>query len=528
MEKLKNNSGTIDLPVFGISGGILIVFVVMGIINQELVTNIVNQSFAFSVKYFGAVYQFVMLGTFLIALFLGFSKYGRIKLGKIDKPEISNFKWISIIMCTLLAGGGVFWAAAEPLSHFLSVPPHYDGIQAGTEGAVSAALTTSFVDWGFLSWAILGTLGTIVLMYAHYHKGAPLKPRALLYPFFGERIMKNSALGTFVDAFSVIAVAAGTIGPIGFLGLQAGYGMNALFGIPDTMFVHAIIIILLVVVAAISAVTGIHKGIQILSSYNVILALLLVAAVLILGPGLFIFNSYLESFGMYVQNFISMNTFRSDEVWLSGWTVFFFAWFLGYGPMMAIFVSRISRGRTIREIVTAVAVIAPIVTTFWFTVVGGTGIFQEIMKPGSVSEALNSNGPPAAMIAITEQLPFGTILGFLFLLATIVFVLTTTDSMSLTISMAITGSGDPSKLMRVFWAVLMGAVATILLTIGEGSIGSLQSFIVVTAVPVSLLLLTTFWTAPRVCKEMAAEQGIIEPKQDESEGYGMVGKKDPV
>ncbi len=502
----------VDLPVFLISGGSLLIFVIVGLINQDIITNIVNASFAFSVKYFGSIYQFLMLGTFVIALILGFSKYGRIRLGNLDKPEISNFKWISIIMCTLLAGGGVFWAAAEPLYHFLSVPPHFDGISPGTSEAVTPALATSFVDWGFLAWAILGTLGTFVLMYAHYHRGAPLKPRTFLYPIFGDKIMEKSALGTFVDAFSVIAVAAGTIGPIGFLGLQAGYGINALFGIPDTLLVHVIIIILLVVVAAISAATGIHKGIQILSSYNVILALVLVAAMLLLGPGLFIFDSYLESFGMYVQNFITMNTYRGDSAWLSGWTVFFFAWFLGYGPMMAIFVSRISRGRTVREIVTAVAVIAPVVTTFWFTVVGGTGIFQELANPGSVSEALNSNGAPAAMIAITEQLPFGFIFGVLFLLATIVFVLTTTDSMSLTISMAITGSGDPSKWIRVFWAVLMGAVAIVLLTIGESSVSSLQSFIVVTAVPVSLLLLTTFWTAPRVCKELAMEQGIARPE----------------
>lgn len=498
----------IDVPVLLISGGLLLTFVVMGLVNQEFITSFVSALFTVSVKYFGSVYQFLMLGTFLIALFLGFSKFGRIRLGNIDKPEISNFKWISVIMCTLLAGGGVFWAAAEPLNHFLSVPPHFNDIASGTEAAVTPALTTSFVDWGFLAWAILGTLGTFVLMYAHYHRGAPLKPRSLLYPIFGDKIMKNSVLGTLVDVFSVISVAAGTIGPIGFLGLQAGYGMSALFGLPNTLAVQLIIIALIVAAAAVSAATGIHKGIQILSSYNVILALLLVGAMLVLGPGLFIFDSYLQSFGSYMQNFIGMSTYRGDNDWLNGWTVFFFAWFLGYGPMMAIFTSRISRGRTIREIVMAVAIIAPVVTTFWFTVVGGTGIFQELANPGSVSTALNSNGAPAAMIAITEQLPFGLVLGILFLLATIIFVLTTTDSMSFTISMAITGDGDPSKLMRVFWAGVMGAVAIILLTIGENSVSSLQSFIVVTAVPVSLLMLTTFWSAPRVCMALAEEQDI--------------------
>ncbi|WP_271398268.1 BCCT family transporter [Salinicoccus roseus] len=498
----------IDVPVLLISGGLLLAFVVIGLVNQEFMSNIVSALFELSVKYFGSVYQFLMLGTFLIALFLGFSKFGRIRLGNIDKPEISNFKWISVIMCTLLAGGGVFWAAAEPLNHFLSVPPHFNDIEAGSEAAVTPALATSFMDWGFLAWAILGTLGTFVLMYAHYHRGAPLKPRALLYPIFGDKIMKNSVLGTLVDVFAIISVAAGTIGPIGFLGLQTGYGMSALFGLPNTLPVQLIIIAVIVAVAAISAATGIHKGIQILSSYNVILALFLVGALLVLGPGLFIFDSYLQSFGSYMQNFIGMSTYRGNDDWLNGWTVFFFAWFLGYGPMMAIFTTRISRGRTIREIVMAVAIIAPVVTTFWFTVVGGTGIFQELADPGSVSAALNSNGAPAAMIAITEQLPFGLLLGILFLLATIIFVLTTTDSMAFTISMAITGDGNPSKLMRVFWAGIMGAVAIILLTIGENSVGTLQSFIVVTAVPVSLLMLTTFWSAPKVCMVLAREQDI--------------------
>src|SRR5690625_4359184 len=421
-----------------------------------------------------------------------------------DKPEMGTFEWISIIMCTLLVAGGVFWAAAEPLSHFIHTPPYVEGVESGRPEAVVPALAASFV----LAWAILGTLGTIVFMYAHYHKGAPLKRRPLLYPIFGEKILKNSALGSFVDAFSIISVAAGTIGPIGFLGLQASYGLSDLFNISDTLMMQIFIIVLLVVAAAISAASGVHRGIRILSTYNVYLALFLMATLLIIGPTLFITNSYLESFATYIENFLTLNTYQGDEAWLSGWTIFFFAWFLGYGPMMVIFVARISRGRTIRQLVTAVAIVAPLISTFWFTVVGGTGIFQELMNPGVISGPLNANGPPATMIAITDQLPFGTILGFLFIIATIIFVLMTTDSMSLTISMAITGSSDPSKLLRVFWALLMGAVAVLLLTIGEDSVNSLQSFIVVTAVPVFFLMLTTFWTAPKVCKEMAKEQQI--------------------
>src|SRR5699024_2165622 len=221
----------------------------------------------------------------------------------------------------------------------------------------------------------------------------------------------------------LIEIVAENIIIILYLVYQDIYGLRALLYIPDTMAMQIIIIVLLVIAAAISAATGVHKGIRILSTYNVYLALFLIVVLLILGPALFISNSYLEAMATYVENFLTLNAYRGDEGWLSSWTIFFFAWFLGYGPMMAMFVTRISRGRTIRQLVTSVAIIAPIISTFWFTVVGGTGIYQELMNPGSVSDALNSNGPPAAMIAITEQLPFGTIIGFLFIVATIIFVL---------------------------------------------------------------------------------------------------------
>lgn len=498
----------IDWPVMAISGGLLLVFVITSVINATLVGDVVNASFQFSTDYFGAFWQVLMLLTFLIALFIAFSKNGKVKLGDLDKPEMSTFKWISIIMCTLLAGGGVFWAAAEPMYHFLTTPPMYDDVSAGTSEAVVPALTQSFLDWGFLAWAILGTLSAIVLMYGHFNKGMPLKPRTLLYPIFGEKIMKKSVFGTMVDAFSIIAVAAGTIGPIGFLGLQAAYGMDVLFGVPNTFLTQLIIIFGLIAIASISAVTGVHRGIQILSRFNIIFTFILIVLVLLLGPGAFIFDSFIGSFGVYMRDFFVNSLYRGDGEWLSFWTIFFWGWFIGYGPMMAIFISRISRGRTIRELVTAVAIIAPIVTNFWFSVVGGSGIFYELKNAGSVSDPLNEGGMPAAMIAIVEQIPFGTALAAAFLLVTVVFVATTSDSMSYTISMAVTGGGNPSSVLRVFWAVIMGAVAAVLLFIGEGSIDALQSFIVFTAVPVSLILLPMLWLAPRVAGAMARDQGF--------------------
>src|SRR5699024_1764113 len=179
-----------------ISGGLLLLFIIIGFMNQDLVTNIVNSPFAFAVKYFGGLYQLILLGTFFIALYLSFSKYGQIKLGKLKRPEIGTFEWISDILCTFIELCGIFWDVADALSHSIDTPSYFSGTEEKTAEAVVPALATSSVDWGFLAWAILGTLGTIVLMYAHYHKGAPLKPRTLLYPFFGNKVMEKSVLGT--------------------------------------------------------------------------------------------------------------------------------------------------------------------------------------------------------------------------------------------------------------------------------------------------------------------------------------------
>lgn len=478
---------------------------IVSFINLEAVTSFVNTTFGWSVTYFGAFWQLLMLATFAVSIWLALSKYGKIKLGNMTAPEISTFKWISMIMATLLAGGGVFWAAAEPMYHFMDTPPLFQN--GGSSKEAAPALAQSFMHWGFLAWAILGTLSAVVLMYGHYNKGLPLKPKTLLYPMFGEKI-NNNIFGRIIDAFSIISVAAGTIGPIGFLGLQASYGLQAVFGVPDVFATQLAIIIGVVIISTISAVTGLYKGIQWLSKFNVRLALVLMAVLLIVGPGGFVIDQYIVSFGTYLDQFLSMGTYRGNNDWLGLWTVFFWGWFIGYGPMMAMLVSRISRGRTVREIMIAVSIIAPVVTTFWFTVVGGSGIFFEIQNPGSVSDALMDTGMHAAMIAITEQFPLAGVITPLFLLLTILFVVTTTDSMAFTISMGVTGEENPQSSIRVFWAVLMGCVAAILLYIGEGSVEALQNFIVVTAVPVSLLLLPMIWLAPRVVRKMADAQNI--------------------
>lgn len=512
---LKNGAGMagktllagVDLPVFLISGGVLVLFAVLALYDIEMMSGWVNTAFAVSTKYLGAYWQVLLLLTFVIGLFLTLGRTGAVVLGGVKTPEMPTFQWISVIMCTLLAGGGVFWAAAEPMAHFTSAPPLFAGTESGTAQAAYNALAQSFMHWGFLAWAILGSLTGIVFMYLHYEKGLPLKPRTLLYPVFGDKVMTGS-LGAIVDSCCVLAVVAGTVGPIGFLGLQVSFGLEKLFGIPNTYATQLVILAGLIGIYTLSAVSGVTKGIQMLSRANVILAVILMAFILIFGPTAFIIDGFLQSFGVYLDQFIPMATFRADTGWLDWWTVFFWGWFLGYGPLMAMFVARISKGRTIREMILLISVVAPVITCFWFTIVGGSGLAYELANPGVISEPFTGFNLPAALLAITEQLPMGFMISVLFLILTTIFVATTGDSMTYAVSMVMTGTDHPQSSVRVFWGIMMGVVAALLISIGSGGISALQSFIVVTAVPVSLVLLPSLWTAPQIARKMADEQGL--------------------
>ena len=424
-------------------------------------------------------------------------------MGNIDKPEFSNFQWGSMIMCTLLAGGGVFWAAGEPMAHFLSVPPVFGDVEAGTGEATVYALAQSYLHWGFLAWAILGSLTVIMLMYYHYEKGLPLAPRTLLYPIFKRRAIQGP-IGTITDAVCIIAVVAGTVGPIGFLGLQVSYGLNTLLGIADNATTQTAVISVLTIVYVASAITGVTKGIQLLSRLNMILAVCLLAFLMVTTSAMFVISHFFEALGTHITHFFQMALYRGnagmfgEAGWLGWWTVFFWGWFIGYGPMMAIFIARISKGRSIRAIVIMLSIIAPLITMFWFTIVGGTGLSLELDAPGTISAAFEGFNLPAALLAVTQALPMGAIISFLFLLLTMTFVATTGDSMTYVLSVSMSDSDQPATFVRVFWGIAMGLMAAILIMIGSGGIDKLQAFIVVSAVPVSLILLPSLWDAPRI------------------------------
>ncbi|EKO3658472.1 BCCT family transporter [Vibrio metschnikovii] len=493
-------------PVLWLSGSFLSLFVLLAVTSPELLTSLIDSGFRYATQGFGAFWQLLLLANFVIGLALALTQTGSVRLGGLTSPEIDNMKWLSIILCTLLAGGGVFWAAAEPIAHFVNAPPIFADADLSTM-AINA-LSQSFMHWGFLAWAILGCLSSIVLMHLHYDKGLPLKPRTLLYPILGQRAV-TGWVANLIDALSIIAVAAGTIGPIGFLGLQISYALHALWGIPDTFTTQIIVILFAMAMYTFSALSGLSKGIQVISRYNIILAVILVLFILTFGPTGFIIDGYLQGVASMVDNFVPMALYRADTDWLSWWTVFFWGWFIGYGPMMAIFIARISRGRTVRQLILAISIAAPLITCFWFSIVGGSGLAFELANPGVIAQGFEGFNLPGALLAITAQLPFPTLMALLFLVLTTTFIVTTGDSMTYTISVVISGEANPNAAIRTFWGVVMGAMAIVLISMGEGSISALQSFIVITAVPASLILLPSLWQAPKMATQMAKDQGIL-------------------
>ncbi|MGD8111403.1 BCCT family transporter [Vibrio sp. TRT 17S01] len=504
----KNIRSQLELsnPVLWLSGSFLSLFVLLALFDAELLTSLVNSGFGYATQYFGGYWQILLLVNFVLGLCIALGQTGYVRLGGLDTPEVETFKWLSILLCTLLAGGGVFWAAAEPIAHYVSAPPIY-GNDTPREMAINA-LSQSFMHWGFLAWAVLGSLSSIVLMYLHYEKGLPLKPRTLLYPVFGQRAL-HGWLGNAVDALSIIAVAAGTIGPIGFLGLQISYALNALFGIPDELTTQIVVVLFAMAIYTLSALSGLSKGIQIVSRYNIMLSLALVIFMLIAGPTNFIVDGYIQGVGRMIDNFVPMSLYRGDTEWLGWWTVFFWGWFIGYAPMMAIFIARISRGRTIRQLILAISIAAPLITCFWFSIVGGSGLAFELANPGSIKAGFEGFNLPGALLAITQQLPFSLLISILFLILTTTFIVTTGDSMTYTISVVMTGTSRPNALIRSFWGIVMGAVAIVLISMGEGGISALQSFIVITAVPASFIILPSLWMAPKVAHQMAKKQNLL-------------------
>ncbi|WP_415400104.1 BCCT family transporter [Synechococcus sp. W4D4] len=483
----------------------LLLFLLIAAVDLELARTFTSNGKTIISQHIGGLWQWLVLAVFLVAMGLAISPIGSVKLGGAGaKPTIRFFDWCAVLICTLLAGGGVFWSAAEPLFHFQSPAPYFPQITGGSSEAVDPALAVSFLHWGFLAWALVATTVTITFSMLE-KRGEPLRPRSLLVGVL-PRDWVDGAVGDFADGLSVVAAVAGTVGPLGFLSLQLSNAAGQLPWLSDSAGLQSLVVILLTAVFATSTVSGIQRGIKWLSELNVVLTLGLAAAILLVGPGLWLLQHFLSAMLLYINELPAMALASNNAEqagWLNGWTIFYWGWFLGYAPLMGLFTAGVSRGRSMRELVLAVAILCPLVTNLWFTLLGGTGIALELADAGSISGPLQMSGAAAALLAILSQLPLAWLLIPTGLLLVVLFMATSADSMSYAAAMVVSGEREPAPLLRLFWALMIGSLTLVLLRIGTSlgdstSIDALQAFIVIAAVPVTPLVLLSLWSAPRL------------------------------
>ena len=483
----------------------LLVFLVLAAVDLKLAQAFTSTGKTIISQHLGSLWQWMVALLFVIAIGLAISPLGSLRLGgKEAKPSLQFFDWCAVLICTLLAGGGVFWSAAEPLHHFQNPAPYFPGIEGSTPEAVDPALAVSFLHWGFLAWALVATTVTISFSILE-RRGEPLRPRTLLVGVLPHGWV-DGPLGDLADGLSVVAAIAGTVGPLGFLSLQLSNAAGQLPWLQDSAGLQSLVVVLLTAVFATSTVSGIQRGIKWLSELNVWLTLGLAAAILLVGPGLWLIQHFLSGMLLYLGNLPQMalaTNSNEQGQWLNGWTIFYWGWFLGYAPLMGLFTAGVSRGRSLRELVLAVAILCPLVTNLWFTLLGGAGMALELADAGSISEPLANSGAAAALLAILSQLPLAWLLIPTGLLLVVLFMATSADSMSYAAAMVVSGKSEPSPLLRLFWALMIGSLTLVLLRIGTSlgdstSIDALQAFIVIAAVPVTPLVLVTLWTAPRL------------------------------
>lgn len=456
-----------------------------------------------------APYYLLIVGAFVVfAVWMGLSRFGDIRLGKDDEePEFKLLSWFAMLFAAGMGIGLVFWGAAEPLTFFVNPKP---GVEGNSAELAQAAMSQTYLHWGFHAWGIYAVVG-LSLAYAIHRKGRPVSIRWALEPLLGDRV--RGRLGDVIDVIAIVGTLFGVATSLG-LGVQqisAGLVQLGVFGgTSDLLLIGLITVITLI--AIMSVVSGVGKGIKWLSNFNLGLAGVFLISILLLGPTLFLLRDFVQSIGGYLQSSVAL-TFDTTAYsggagvdWQGSWTIFYWAWWMSWAPFVGLFIARISRGRTIREFVAGVLLVPSIVSFLWFAVMGGTAInmaFEDgnggLFDPdeGIVSEEVLFN--------MLSNLPMSGILSAIAVLLVAVFFITSSDSGSLVVDMlASGGETDPPKWSRVMWAVLEGLVAISLLL--AGGLTALQTGSILTALPVSVVIIGMCIS---LYKALSAEHRVI-------------------
>lgn len=420
----------------------------------------------------------------VMAIVLAFSKFGKIKLGgRLATPDFSNFAWYSMLFSAGMGIGLIFYGVAEPVQHFATPPIPVDGKMA----AADQAFQFTFLHYGLHPWAIYGMI-SLAFAFFTFNRKLPLTVRSLFAPLLGRKI--HGVFGHIVDTLAVIACLFGLATTLGFGAQQVGSGLNFLFGIENTVNTQVIFIAITTLLATLSIVSGLDKGVKILSIFNIRIAVVFLLLMLLIGPTVFILESLIENIGNYSQNLIQLGTYTeaySDSTWQNNWTIFYWAWWIAWSPFVGIFIARVSKGRTIREFLTGVIILPTVFSFIWFTVFGSSAIFLELNDLADISGAVTKD-ISTALFEMLKNYPLTTLMSIIGVLLIISFFVTSSDSGSLVVDFITSGGKLETPVgTRIFWALIEGLLAISLLL--GGGLSTLQTAVMLAALPFAIILL---------------------------------------
>ena len=509
----RSTGSTIDRGVFGIAFAISAVFVLWGVFFTDNLAAVASAVLGFLIADFGWVFILSTFAFLIFVVFLAFSRYGRIRLGgDDDRPEFRTVSWIAMMFSVGMGIGLMFFGVAEPVSH-LATPPH--GLaEAGSEEAARLAMQYSYFHWALHPWAIYAVVG-LALAYSTFRKGRSNLISSAFYPILGDRV--DGSVGRAIDILAIFATLFGTATSLGLGALQINGGLNYLSdSIPLSTGVAIGVIVTMTVLFILSAISGVHRGIQWLSNLNMVLAVLLVLFLLVVGPTIFILNTFTESLGAYASNLVTMS-FRTaafgEAEWLVAYTLFYWAWWICWTPFVGTFIARISKGRTIREFVLGVLLVPSVVTFVWFSVLGGAAINLELSGPGGIADAV-AESPAVALFATLSQFPLAVVMSGIAVILVALFFISGADAGAIVMGMLSSrGVLEPRRWVVVVWGALAGAVASICLL--SGGLEGLQQAAIISAAPFVLVMIGICYS---LFKELRAETlpGIV-PEAPEPE-----------
>ncbi|MCM3585808.1 BCCT family transporter [Mesobacillus maritimus] len=471
--------------VFWYALSICAVLVVWGVFKpthlQTLSANVTN----WISESFGWYYLLIVMILLAFCIYLIFSRFGRIKLGKeSDQPEFSLASWFAMLFSAGMGMGLVFWTTAEPISHAFKSPPR---TAVGSDEAIKEALQYSFFHWGIHAWAIYGIVA-LALAYFKFRRGFPGLISSTLVPIFGEQSMRGVP-GKLIDTLAVFATVVGVASTLGFGSAQINGGLSFLFNTPNNFGMQLLILAVSTVLFILSAWSGIGKGIKYLSNINMGLGFLLLIMLFIVGPTLYILNMFTHTIGSYIANFFDMS-FRiaplnaEGRTWIDNWTIFYWAWWISWAPFVGIFIARISKGRTIKEFMLGVLFVPALVCFIFFSVFGVSAL--NIEQHGVT--LISSLSLETTTFGVLQHYPLGEFMSLLTIAVIAIFFITSADSATFVLGMLTTGGSlNPANSVKIVWGLAMSAMAAIIVYFG-GTQG-LQNMLIIAALPFSFVML---------------------------------------